>query len=125
VTLTLDYHTDISGEYKMKINRTNLNELPRLLDEIHDRHFWIDEIVYDKNQCEWKLPFGERKKGPFNRTLRITGVTQFLCNDIAGTVSNSINKPIIDLDNHCIILDCNAPAEIKLSIQPDFEISVE
>jgi len=120
-----DYRIDISGEHKVMLNKTNLEKLPDLLDEIHDRHFWIDEITYDKNCCEWKLSFGERKKGPFNRILKVTGVTQFICNDIAGTVLNSINTLLVDIDNNCITLECNAPAEIKLSVRPDFEISID
>lgn len=109
----------------MKLNISNLDQLKTLLDEIHDRYFMFDQIEYDSSQREWNLFFGEKKKGPFNKTLRITGVTKYIGDDTEGTVLNSLNKLIVNLDEWLITLDCNVPIDIRLNVDPCFEICTE
>ena len=108
----------------MKLNSSNLDLLPDLLDEIHDRYFSLDDITYDKNILEWMLFFGESRKGPFERLLRISGVTDYICNDPEKIVIYDMNKLTVDLARNLITLECNVPLDIKLHIRPDFEIYV-
>jgi len=109
----------------MKLSRSNLDLLSILLDEIHDRYFSLDEIIYDKNALEWRLFFGESRKGPFDRILKISGVTDYICNDTEKIAIYDMNKLTVDLDKHLITLGCNVPLDIRLHIRPDFEICVE
>jgi len=107
----------------MKLNRSSRELLPNLLDEIHDRYFDLDRIIYDKATSEWNLFFGESRKGPFDHLLKITGVTEYVCHDTEKIGIYDINELIIDLDKLLITLDCNVPLDIRLSVNPNFEIS--
>lgn len=106
----------------MRLDKSSLNRLPDLLDKVHDRYFWITQVVYDKNESKLALRLGEKKKGPFNRVLSISAVTGYVCEDIAGTGLNSIDILMIDLEKNIIIIKCNAPANIQLQVCSDFEI---
>ena len=99
-----------------------IDHLSELLDEVHDRYFWIDAISYNGDKAEWTLRFADKKKGPFDGILRINGVTECVCEDIAGTGLNSINTVSVDLAT--ISINCNAPAKIELKVTPDFRIEV-
>jgi hypothetical protein len=109
----------------MKLDKSSINLLSNLLDEIHDRFFWINQILYDKNKSELVLHLGERKKGPYSRALKIKAVEKYICEDIAGTNLNSINILTVDLENNIISVECNAPANIKLYVRPEFEIILD
>ena len=112
------------------LDKNNLESMPCLMDEVHDRYFHFDDIVFSRDTGEWKMPLGEKRKALIgkviiSKVLKITGVTNWSYADIAEIGQNSINKIHVDLDKETIEIECNAPSEIKLSITPDFEISVE
>lgn len=109
----------------MRLKKSSLKMLSNLLDNIHDNYFWINQVVYNKDKSEVVLQLGEKKKGPFNKVLRFSMVAEYVCEDIAGTGLNSINVITVDTVNNVIIVECNAPADIRLSMQPDFEIILE
>lgn len=114
----------------LKLDKNSTESMPDLMDEVHDRYFHFDDIVFSQDTGEWKMPLGEKRRALFGKViiskiLKITGVTHWNCADIAGIGQNSINQIHIDLDKKTIDMECNAPAEIRLSITPDFEISVE
>jgi len=106
----------------MIVDRYSLNNLGDLLDEIHDRYFWIDQIEYDENKKQCTLFLGERRKGPFNKIFRIEGVESFICEDSEGVGQNSINKIEIDLDNNYVELICNIPAKIGFYVKENFRM---
>ena len=112
------------------LDKNNLESMPYLMDEIHDRYFHFDDIVFDSDSAKCKLFLGEKKKGLFGKVvvtkiLKITGATHCHCSDIAGIGQNSINEVHIDLDKGTINIECNAPAELKISVHPDFKITIE
>jgi hypothetical protein len=114
----------------LTLDKDSLELLPDLMNEIHDRYFHFDDIVFSQDTGEWKMLLGEKRKRLLgkvivSKVLKITRVTHCNCTDIAGIGQNSINQIHIDLDKKTINMECNAPAEIRLSITPDFEISVE
>ncbi len=114
----------------IKLNKNSLEIMPNLLDEIHDRYFHFGNIVFDKDSGEWKLPLGEKRKHFFgkvivSKVLKVVGVTHYHCNDITGIGQNSINEVHIDLDAGTIDIECNAPAEVKVWVNPDFEMFLE
>jgi len=110
----------------MKLDKSNIREmLPCLVDEIHDRYFCLDSIAYHRDRSEWKLFFGQSRKGPFDRVLKVTGVHEYICHDTEKIAIYDMNKLIIDIDKQLITLECNVPLDIRLSIYPDFQICVE
>lgn len=114
----------------IKIDRNSLNLITELLDEIHDRYFHFEDIVFNKDSGELKIPLGERRRWfsmnvIVTKVLKITKMVNFHLEDTAKISQNSINEVHIDLNKGLIDIECNAPAEIRLSITPDFEISVE
>jgi len=114
----------------LKLDKNSIESMPNLMDEVHDKNFQFDDIVFSQDTGEWKMPLGEKRRALFGKViiskiLKITGVTHWNCSDIAEIGLNSINKIHVDLDRETIDIECNAPAEIRLSITPYFEISVE
>jgi len=114
----------------IKVDKNSLYLMPKLLDEICDRYFRFDAIVFSKDSGELKLFLGEKKRWFFgeviiSKVLKITGVTHSSCIDTERIGQNSIKQVHIDLDKGTIDIECHAPAEMKHSITPDFEISVE
>jgi len=114
----------------IKLDKNNLELMPDLMDEVHDRYFHFDDIVFSQDTGEWKMLLGEKRKKLFgkvivSKVLKITGVTHWNCTDTAKIKQNSVNEIHIDLSENSIDIECNAPAEIKLSITPNFEILLE
>lgn len=109
----------------MRINKSNLKLLPTLLDEIHDRYFSTEQIEYDRERGEWRVLLGDSRKGPFNKTLRITKIKNYLYKDSERIVIYDINEIKVDLAENLIILDCNIPIVIKFQVDSDFEVILE
>jgi hypothetical protein len=121
---------EIRGRTMLTIGKDNIDKIDCLMDQVHDRYFDFDDIAFDESSGEWKLSLGEKRKYLLGgvvvtKVLRITGVRHCSCNDLAKIGQNSINEIHVDLHEGTIDIECNAPAEIKLSVTRDFEISVE
>jgi len=129
--LIYEYHYKIKERDNMlRLDKDTLTSTSNLLDEVHDRYFEFDDIVFDTESGELKLYLGEKRKRFFGRVivskvLKIRGVTDCTSADTARISQNSINNIKIDIDRGIIDIECNAPAEFRLHMKPDFEILLE
>ena len=110
---------------KLKLNRSNLNLLSDLMDEIHDSEFCLSQVMFDREALEWQLYFRKSKKEPFDNLLRIMGIREYTYSNDQGIEIYMINKLIIDIDEQAIVIESCQYLTLNLSINPDFEIYVE
>lgn len=108
----------------MKLNCSNLEELPRLLERIHDRYFRIESISYDDQVQRWSLDFGDKRRGPYTETLCVLGVRAYEIEDTERIGTYDINTVQIDLESHTVRIVCNVPLKLDLIVSSDFEIIV-
>jgi len=124
-------HNYCIKEYNvLRIDKDTLTLMPDLLDEIHDRYFEFDDVVFDRESGELKLSLGDKREVVFgkvivSKSLKISSVSDCICNDTAKISQNSINKIDINAEDGFIDIECNAPAEFRIYIKPDFEIFLE
>src|SRR4030042_5437077 len=102
----------------LKLDKNSLELIPDLMDEIHDRYFHFDDIIFSQDTSEWKMPLGEKRKWLLgkvivSKVLKITGVTHCNCVDAAKIGQNSVNEIHVDLSKDTIDIECSAPAEIN------------
>jgi len=108
----------------MRLNRDNLHELPKLLDEVHDRFFDIETISYDGQQEKWSLKFGEDRQGPYTKTFCVLGVRDYHIEDTERIRIYDINTVEIDVESQTVRLVWNVPLALDLNVSRDFEIIV-
>ena len=106
----------------MQLTRDNLQLLPLLLDEIHDRYFDLEKVEYDKSRSQWKVVFGDSKRGPYERALVITGVEDYYLRDTERIRFYSINELQVNLQTCTLTLACNVPIIIQLRVRSDFAV---
>ena len=47
------------------LDKNSIESMPCLMDEVHDRYFHFDDIVFNRDAGEWKMPLGEKRKALF------------------------------------------------------------
>jgi len=104
--------------------------MPDLLDEIHDRYFEFDDVVFNRESGELELSLGDKRAGIFGKVIvsksfKISSVLDCICIDTAKISQNSINKIDINIEDGFIDIECNAPAEFRIYIKPDFELLLD
>ncbi|KPK48587.1 MAG: hypothetical protein AMK72_06555 [Planctomycetes bacterium SM23_25] len=109
----------------MQLTRDNLQLLPQLLDEIHDRYFDLQRVQYDREAGQWRLPFGDSKYGPYEHAVVVRGVREYHLQDTERIRFYCINELKFSLETESVILTCDVPIGIRLDVQPDFVVSLE
>jgi hypothetical protein len=107
----------------MLINEDNLNDLKKLNYHIHDKWFAVDELVFDKDNQEFRLLFGSRKN-LYDECLKVTGVSNCHMTDKERVGIYDIYDLTVDTQRAKIYIEGCIPIRVTLDITADFEISI-
>lgn len=109
------------------VNKQNLNAatISAILDEIHDRWFDIGQVSYAESTGCLRIPFGEDRRGPFNRLLTIDGVAGYEVRDEAGIGLYDLNSISIQPSTREVVVTSAFPLEIRVQLLEDWEITID
>ncbi len=113
-----------------KIVITNIQEVGKILDYVHDRRFQLSHIKMDKEKATLSIPLTVVSNGPIDQKnflflktwknsvveseLIIKNVIDYIINDEAQIGEADIN--IITKENDNILIKCGLPVEIKVEV---------
>ena len=99
-------------------------KLDYIIAALHDRWFDVDQIEFNEGRHEWRLFFGEQRRGPYDHVLAISGVEKYVCYDNARVGIYDMCDLTVDAGNWVIRLSGCIDIEIELKVTPSFTISV-
>ena len=111
----------------MKLDKYTANKrnLRMFVDMTGDRYFDLEEISFSQDTGEWKLSFGESDRGPFENTLKISGVMECHYSDPYKIGIYQMNTIKVDLERLVIRLKAEPGLDIALKVDEGFTISLE
>ena len=109
---------------QMRLSRENWDDLPRVLDEIHDKYFDVDKVRYDKKTHIFRLPFSAAKWGPYDRFLDVSDVNKCFIEDTEQIGVYCLNTLVLESNASTIRILCDVPLVIRLDVGPGFAVLV-
>ncbi len=106
---------------------THPQDMPRLLDEMHDRYINVDGVTLDRDQRRLTLPrVGEKRKGILGTgpdpdtsegPIDVHHVVRYEVDDQAQIGFNSVNTIVYDDDESLITITCNETCVIRVWVE--------